>query len=177
MVIDRISVWIYQQCLTPAPIFLRWLFPSFSIPGEFALRIRSSSNSHFHLSGVLQRGELPGPRQNPFAFLGATLVVTPVTIVFHYFLIWKPSTQCSLTFSGYIVTQKCKEKYVKTLKKHTFTEHRLRLLTGPATLSWEALEVDPGQAVALSCWPAFYSRVASSPCTKKPRRDHKTFAV
>lgn len=99
--------------ITHLPSTAAGLFPTFSVPGEFASRIRCSSDSHFHLGGVLQRGELPGPCQNPFAFLGAKLVLTPVIIVFHCFLIWKPPTQCSLAFSGYTVTQKCKEKKCK----------------------------------------------------------------
>lgn len=61
------------------------LFPTLSIPGVFALRIQCSSNLHFHLGGVLHRGELPGQCQNSFAFLGAKLALTPVIIVFTAF--------------------------------------------------------------------------------------------
>lgn len=42
-------------------------------------------------------------------------------------------------------------KLQRLSKKHMFLERRLRLLTRPATLSRESLEVDLGWEVALLC--------------------------
>lgn len=75
------------------------------------------------------------------------LLLTLVRIVFHCFSIWEPT--CNVHWHFLVI---CLLRSGKTLKKHAFTEHRLRLLTRPVTLSWGALEVDPGWEVALPRW-------------------------
>lgn len=112
---------------------------------------------HSLLGATFQRDALPGQCHNPLACFQCNwkLLLTPVGIVFHCFLTWGPS--CDVHWHFLVIHWL---RSVNTLRKCAFTEHSLRLLTRPVTLSWEALEMDPGREVALPRWQESLSTVA-----------------
>lgn len=148
------SIWVHWPCLTPSQVICQPLLLGCSPPSLYSGNVGAEDSVflqlHFHLGAVLQQGELRGQCHNHFAFFSAKFVLTSVIIVFHCFSISEPSLQCSLAVSGYVGPQKYFLKNVKTLKKQTFTECKLRLLARPATLSWQEVGVQARRSPCLT---------------------------